>query len=214
MIQTSPVESPLADKTTPSSAVENVVRIPQTLSTLVDRAADLRGRAEATATDVRDLHRSVNGADLDRRRYFKAREGAASLLDQLTVEYGMSWSDIARAVGVTTQAIRKWRKGEFPSGENRLSLAKLTAFMDILSELGIQQPASWLEIPVVDGYSVRGIDLYSAGRVDLLLEWAGLHITSGEVVLDQFDAEWRGRYRREFETYTAGDDNLSIRRRG
>lgn len=213
MIAPESAERQVLDTTATSSAVEVVVPIPQTRSSLVKQIADLRDRAEATNRDVADLHRRVNASDLDRRMHFKVREDVPKLLRLLSEDRGMAWNDVAECIGVSGQAIRKWRKGENATGPNRLALAKLAAFLDILSELGIGDPASWLEVPIVAGYPVRGFDLYAAGRADLVLEWANTRVPSGEAILDLFDRDWRRRFPREYETFRAGDRNLSIRHR-
>lgn len=199
--------------TTATSAVREIVPIPQTMTSLVRRVAGLRDLVQATSADVTELHRKVNASDLDRRTAFKVREGVVPLLNGLAVRRGMSWSDIAFALGVSVQAVRKWRKGEAATGENRLALAKLAAFVDLLSELGIDDPVSWLEVPLVPGYALRGLDLYAAGKVELLLEWADMRIESAERLLDLFDRDWRTKHKLAYETFEAPDGNLSIRRR-
>jgi DNA-binding transcriptional regulator YiaG len=213
MIAPESVEPQRMDTTATSSVTEVVVPIPQTLTSLVHRISDLRDRVLETSSEVADLNREVNATDLDRRTHFKVREGVAALLDQLSLDGGMSWNDMARSVGVSAQTVRNWRKGEPATGENRLALARLAAFIDLLSELGIGDPAVWLEVPIVSGYSVRGLDLYAAGKIDLLLEWANMRFETPERLLDLFDPKWRETYGTAHETFRAGDGNLSIRRR-
>ena len=213
MISPESVEPQRIDATATSSVTEVVVAIPQTLTFLVRKVADLRDRVQETNSEVADLHRKVNATDLERRTHFKVREGVAALLDQLSLESGMSWNDVARSIGVSAQAVRNWRKGEPATGDNRLALARLAAFIDLLSELGIGDPAVWLEVPILSGYSIRGLDLYAADKIDLLLEWANMRIETPEELLDMFDPKWRETYRANHETFRAGDGNLSIRRR-
>jgi DNA-binding transcriptional regulator YiaG len=213
MIAPESVEPQQIDTTATSSVTEVLVPIPQTLTFLVRQVSDLRDRVQETSSEVADLNRRVNATDLDRRTHFKVREGVPILLDEIASEAGMSWNDLARSVGVSPQAVRKWRQGEPATGENRLALARLAAFIDLLSELGIGDPAVWLEVPLISGYSIRGLDLYAAGKIDLLLEWANMRIDSPERLLELFDSKWRDKYHTSHETFKAGDGNLSIRRR-
>jgi transcriptional regulator with XRE-family HTH domain len=142
----------------------------------------------------------------------RARRDVLRLLKELSAQRGMAWSSIARLVGVSVQALRKWRKGEPPTPEHRLAVARLAAFLGLLEDALIGDPAGWLEMPLVDGYAPRNIDLYVAGRYDLLFDLAGLRITP-EDALTNLDPDWRDRYRLENEVFEADDGNLSIRRR-
>jgi transcriptional regulator with XRE-family HTH domain len=213
MISPKSAESVEVDSTAKSSVPSVIVEIPHTFTSLVNEVAGLRDQVQEQNIGVADLYRRINAFDLDRRTAFKVREGIQPLLDGLAIDRGMSWNDIARLVHVSPQSVRKWRKGEQATGDNRLGVAKLAAFLDVLSELGIGDAAQWLEVPIVEGYPVTGFDLYAAGKIDLLLEWADRRIDSPERLLDQFDGAWREKYRTMYETFKAGDGNLSIRRR-
>jgi len=213
MISPEAVEPKEVTATQSSAANVVMVPIPQTLSSLKGQVADLRDRVKETNAHVEALDHQINARDLERRSHFKVREDMPALLEQLSRQWGMAWNDIALCVGVSGQAVRKWRKGEPASGPNRLSVATLAAFVGVLSELAIKDPASWLEVPIVSGYPIRGLDLYAAGRLDLLLEWANMRIPDGSTLLTAFDPDWRTTYHREYETFVAGDGNLSIRGR-
>ncbi len=184
------------------------------MATVIRLVVELRDRVDATQNQVAELHRRVNVSDLERRTNFKVREGVGAILEVLADHYGMSWNHIAALAGVSPQSVLKWRKGEAATGANRLNVARLGAFMDLLSEIRINDPSQWLEVPIVPGYSVNAIDLYIAGKIDLLLEWANMRIESPERVLDLYDSKWRERYASDYETFEASDGNLSIRRRG
>jgi hypothetical protein len=208
------IEPQHIDKTATSSVQENVVPIPQTMASVVRQVVELRDLADATQNEVAELHRRINVSDLERRTTFKVREGVAALLDVLADQYGMSWNHIAALAGVSPQSVLKWRKGEPATGPNRLKVARLGAFLDLLSEMGIVDPSQWLEVPIVPGYSVNAIDFYVADKIDLLLEWADMRIDKPERVLDLFDADWREKYGSNYETFSAADGKLSIRHRG
>jgi hypothetical protein len=213
MISPKSAESLELDSTAKSSVPSVIVDIPQTYSSLVNEVAGLHDRVQEQNVGVADLHRRINALDLDRRTSFKVREGMQPLLDTLADDSGMSWNDVARLVGVSPQSVRKWRKGEQATWENRVAVAQVAAFLDVLSQLGIGDPAQWLEVPIVGNYPITGMDLYAAGKINLLLEWADRRIDSPERVLDQFDSGWREKYRTSYETFEAGDGNLSIRHR-
>jgi len=126
----------------------------------------------------------------------------------------MAWTGIARLAGVSVSALRKWRTSGSASAEHRLALARLAAFLDLLSEYAIEDPAQWMEmrLPLPTGYLIRPIDLYRRGAVSGLLEYASARCTA-EQILDQIDADWRDA-RSEFETYDAPDGAKAIRIRG
>ncbi len=213
MISPTSAEPEDVDATSTSSVKEVIVPIPQTMTSLVKEVKVLRDQVQATNQDVADLHRRVNAHDLDRRTHFKVRTEMRDLLDLVAVHYGMSWNQIAQLVGVSAQAVRKWRKGELATGENRFAVARLVALLDLLVELRIANPVQWLEVPLVAGYSVTAFDILAARKLDLVLEWADMRIDSPERLLDLFELKWRERYKTEYETFIAGDNNLSLRRR-
>jgi DNA-binding XRE family transcriptional regulator len=213
MISPKSAESLELDSTAKSSVPSVIVDIPQTYSSLVNEIAGLHDQVQEQNVGVADLHRRINALDMGRRTSFKVRDGMQPLLDALANDCGMSWNDVARLVGVSPQSVRKWRKGEQATWENRLAVAQLATFLDVVSQLGIRDPAQWLEVPIVAGYPITGMDLYEAGMVNLLLEWADRRIDGPERVLDQFDSGWREKYRTSYETFEAGDGHLSIRHR-
>lgn len=171
----------------------------------------LRDRVGILNEDVNEAHREVQKYDLDERARSKAKKSVASLLQELSINRGMAWRDIARLVDVSVSAIRKWRHDGAATPEKRLALARLAAFLDLLEGFMVEDPAGWLELPMADGYTVRHMDLYEAGRPDLLLDVVGLRLNEVSA-LDLFDQEWRARYRSDFEVFEAGDGNLSIRK--
>ncbi|WP_298209050.1 hypothetical protein [Ferrimicrobium sp.] len=178
---------------------------------LADNYGRLRDLVEILNEDVNEAHREVQKYDLDQHARSKAKRSVPTLLHELSTDRGMAWRDIARLVGVSVSAIRKWRNDGAASSENRLVLARLAAFLDLLDGFLVEDPAGWLEVPMADGYTVRHVDLYEAGRPDLLLDIAGLRIDEISA-LDRFDQEWRARYRSDFEVFEAGDGDLSIRK--
>lgn len=184
-----------------------------TMATLARSYGRLRDETSVLDADVGSGHRKAQLQTLESLARDRAREDVSSLLDELTQERGMGWSDIARLVGVSVQAVRKWRRNEPATGENRLALARVAALLDMLSlQVPVGDSAGWLEIPVVDGCSVRYLDLYRLGRADLLLDLAHLRIEPDQAMAE-LTPDWRERYGVEHEVYEAEDGSRSIRRR-
>jgi len=174
---------------------------------------DLRDEARLVNSDIVEGHHEVRRWHLDDRTAVKARSGVGDLLHEFAVDRGMTWASIARLCGVSVSAVRKWRTGEAPSPDSRLAVARLGAFIGLLGELPVSEPAAWLAMPMMSGYTVTGEDLYIAGHADRLLDLA-----SGQADLDEvlsvLDKDWRTRYRSDYEVIEAGDGMPSIVRRG
>ncbi|MGA7136022.1 MAG: transcriptional regulator [Mycobacterium sp.] len=163
--------------------------------------------------DALDHRRDMNSIDLDRQTSLHAKQASNQALNRLSDE-GFAWRDIARVLRVTVPAITKWRKGAGVSGQNRLAIARLSALLDMLADRSISEPASWLEMPLLDGVALTGLDLLVAGRYDLVLELAGAHPgdRTAESVLDEFDSGWRATFvDTKFESFIADDGAVSIR---
>ena len=178
---------------------------------LAQRAGLLRSQADAIGHDVALLHQEVRSYDLDQRAAVKSRRGVSVLLAELAVERGMAWADIARLVGVSVAAIRKWRASGSATPDNRLALARLAAFLDLLGEYAIDDPAQWMEmrLPLPPGYVIRPMDLYQRGQLTPLLEYASQRLSAHDI-LDAIDPNWRDM-RSDFETYDAQDGSKAIR---
>ena len=174
------------------------------------RAGRLRDEVELLNRDVNDHHRTVRPYDLSERASSKARKSVETLLDELSTERGMAWRDVARVAGVSRSAVRKWRAGDTPSPESRTRLALAAAFLDLLEQFPIEDPVGWLEVPILPGYSATAFDVFEAGHLDLLLDYAGQPVTAIEV-LDVLDTSWRERFSSTFEVFTAPDGERSIR---
>lgn len=157
------------------------------------------------------LHGGIEDS-LKKRAAVKARKGVPDLLEELAFVRGMSWSDIARLVGVSISAVRKWRTGGQATPENRKELARLAGFLDLLGEFGIEDPASWMEITMdlPAGYYIRPVELYLSGHRAELLEIARGHRDAARV-LDGIDPAWRDSERSTLEVYTAPDGLPALR---
>ena len=179
------------------------------------KASWLRDTTRLLDKDAKDLHRDFQERALRERAAVRVRKGVHSLLVDLGEVRGMGWSDIAELVGVSVSAIRKWRKGGDATPDGRMRLASLAAFLDLLSELMIEDPAQWMEValPLPPGYVVRPVDLYCEGHAAVVLDIASQRLTV-EDALDEIDSTWRDRRRTQFEVYDAPDGQKSIQIRG
>lgn len=180
---------------------------------LSQHAGWLRTQVDALGRDVANVHQEIRDYDLDKRAAAKGRNGVASLLTELAFDRGMAWADIARMTGVSVSAVRKWRASKAASAEHRLALARLAAFLDLLAEYAIEDPAQWMEmrLPLPPGYAITPIDIYQRGELAALLEYASQRRTA-EQILDEIDPQWRDK-RSNFEAYDAPDGAKAIRLR-
>lgn len=164
-------------------------------SMLVAEYADLRDRVRVVDSDVADGHIRALLYDLEIRTRSRAKESPTDLLNNLA-DRGFSWTGIARLAGVSTSAIRKWRNAEEISGQNRLALSRLVAFVDMLEEsFGVVDVASWMEMPLADPYEVSAIDVYADfERGWEILSHLAMWPTDAAALLDQQDPGWREEY--------------------
>ncbi|MDE0497258.1 MAG: helix-turn-helix transcriptional regulator [Acidimicrobiaceae bacterium] len=173
----------------------------------------LTGRVRVLSEDVAAGRRDVRTLDLEERTGTKALLSTAALLDELAVERGLAWSDVARLCSVSVSAIRKWRSGESPSPERRRSLARLAAFLDLLEQAGpVADPAGWLFMRLAEGCTATAADLYDAGRGDDLLEHAQGHLNLNDI-LDRWNPEWRTDTRSDWKVTSNSEGDRVLTRR-
>lgn len=180
-----------------------------TYASLVRDTGQLRDRAQLTQADIVELHQTSQLGLLDERAAIVALQDTSDLLEALASE-GLSWTTIARLVGVSDTAVRKWRRGEAVAAESRRKLARVVAFLEILSQYAVAEVGSWLEMRISEDAVTTPIDLYGAGRADLLFELAGRRWTPYRV-LDAFDPDWRSRQAADTQfTVTDGPDGERV----
>jgi hypothetical protein len=178
---------------------------------LAAEVGHLRSKARLLSEDVAHTHQQALEVQLEARTDEAAKRSVGDLLQELA-DLGFSWREIARMIGVSIPALRKWRHGEGATGPNRRAIARLLAFVDVLqSDHLVQDVPSWLEMPLSTS-TVTGLDIYALGRGDLLLMCAANHITS-DTLLDAADPNWRQVVDDRFDVYTAGDGEHGIRLR-
>lgn len=191
--------------------IEERIAITEQSAMLVNQAWVLR----ADSTDLHDQvvngHAHLLSETLEQRAQDRAREGALALLDELA-DGGFAWVDIARLVGVSVPAVRKWRNGGTISGERLADLARVVVLVDWLrDENHVTDVASWLEVPISPDAPVTRMDVLQSGDRDLLIRSLvgdGLAPTD---MLDEFQPDWRATYNSEFEVFDAADGERSIR---
>lgn len=172
-----------------------------------------RRGVRALADDYTDLHQRSRYVEWQSRTNDRARAQVADMLDALA-DLGFAWRDVARLLDVSVAALQKWRRGGSCTGANRRNVASLLAACDLIAEdYGVQDIASWFEMPILTGVPVAPKDLYASERVDLVFEHASGH-ADPEQVLTELDPSWRERYRSDFEVFRSGEGELSIRPKG
>lgn len=189
------------------------------LEHLVDEIGWNRRRADLLAADSTELqseyqrvHSDALNSLLRVRTAEYSKRSVPSLLLELG-ENGFAWSDIARIVGVSVPALRKWRQGESPSGANRRRIAELVAACHLVAERNpmIDDIAGWLETALSPESSISGVDLLTKQRYDLLLEYADG--ADPHEILSAFDPSWREQTSDEIEVFAADDGMLALRLR-
>ena len=200
--------TPAADvETAAPVAPDRTMTIEERAQKLTGDAGWLRNRSALLNGDVADVHQQSFKVQLDVKTASLAKQEPVQLLDQLG-ETGFAWRDIARMLGVTVPALRRWRAGELPTGENRRNLAQLLAFVKIISE-HVFEPASWMEVPISAGAPTTSIDLYADGQLDVLFDFATGHM-SPEATLDAAQPGWRERFRSDWQGIVDGNGERYI----
>jgi hypothetical protein len=190
--------------------VQRTQTIEELANDLAERAGHLRNQTALVSGDVADIHHESLSIQLDTRLARLATQDPAALLDQLAL-MGFGWRDIARMVGVSVPALRRWRNGDMPTGENRRAIAQLLALVQIIRDDHLVfAPAFWMEVPISDGAPITGIDLYAADRWDIVFDLA-THNCTPEEALDAAEPDWRNRYRSDWEVDTAEDGQPFVR---
>jgi DNA-binding transcriptional regulator YiaG len=159
---------------------------------------------------------SDNALDEIRRRLDKARSEHAQssprdVVTFLSDDLGVSQLTTARAVGVTPTAVRKWRRGETAKPPHRGQLAKFAAMSSLLMEMGLHDPAGWIDIPISDHSTVTPLDLFIGGRADLAV-LLGARLADPQEALDAFDPDWRETSApdRDYDVIALSDGSRSV----
>lgn len=200
--------SEIAERSTAGEAPQ-VYRLPDSRRTggeVLNAWSALRDRVGDLSREVTDEYRDARGRLLDERTTVIAQRETRELLEELSTAWGLSWALIARMVGVSPAAVRKWRRGESITGDHRRATARVIAFLESLAQSlnPLNDAASWLEMPLSDQSHFAAADVYARGHLDLLLDHAAQRI-GGHEVLDRFEPRWRDLSERRFTVELAED---------
>lgn len=189
---------------TPTSTTTSIVRrdlapttrTAQTVepATLVADTAELRDGLKDTTMRATKLHHSAEELHLAQTTRQLEASAPVDLLDALADELLFPWSLLARVVGVSPTAVRKWRRGDTVSPGHHHRLAEFLAFCRTLQHRDprIDDVPRWLEMPVDARSDVSRLDLFLAGTRTGLLDLASARRT-GEHLLDVEAEGWRER---------------------
>src|SRR5215211_172766 len=143
-----------------------------TVAKVIDDIGWTRQQARDLQEAVGALHQRGHYIAWNDRTGERGRSSAQEMLEELA-DLGFAWRDVARLVGVSVPAIQKWRRGEGTTGINRQKVASLLAACDLVAEhYGIQEVASWFEMPLLLGIPVAPVDLWAEDRPDLVFDYA------------------------------------------
>jgi DNA-binding transcriptional regulator YiaG len=157
---------------------------------------DLVVRYRSEREHVRESREGVLEAlkrRLETREAAYRRRRVQDVVAELHEVVGLNQLTMARALGVTSAAVRKWLRGENARPEIAARLFRLVALLDLLKEAGVEEPAGWIDVPVSVESTLTPLNLFTAGRPDLVLLLANDAADPYEV-LDEYDPDWRSRF--------------------
>lgn len=169
---------------------------------VAQEAARLTDEVDVTSGAVHQLHAEALERALSLAALDLESEQLSSLLEELTEEFAFTWSTLARCVHVTPTAVRKWRRGDESSRENKQKVASLLAFSKSLKDIDprVHDVGQWLEGLVSPAATLTRVDLYRLGGNINLLRMARSVVRVGpdnirpEDLLDYHVEDWRGRF--------------------
>jgi len=180
---------------------------------LVARTAELRDSVDDLSTNVETLHSNSQELQLAHVAAELELVKAPELLGELADQFVLPWALLARTIGVTPAAVRKWRRGERITPQYHQRLAEFVAFCRVLAQRDprIDDVGHWLEMSVASSADVSRADLYIDGHRTELLDIARRSST-GEQVLDAADPGWRDRIARarHFQVVRHEDGSTSL----
>jgi len=141
------------------------------------------------------------------------------LLDELE-QLGFARRHVARLIGVSVPTLAQWRGVRAQPREPMSAdvLDRVAALLDVCTLVRntsfVPDVAAFFETPVSADAPIRPMDLYAAGRVDLVLDWASRMVQDPTALLSAFDPDWRAQYDSEYEVFEAADGDLAIRAKG
>lgn len=196
--------------TTPSFPQAGTKTIEDRAKEIADRAGHVRNATTVMNDDAAAIQLEAFRIQLDARTLQLAKQDSSSLLNELS-DMGFAWRDIARMLGVSVPALRRWRQGDRPSADNLRQIAQLLAFAQIIRDDHLVfEPAQWMEVPLVHDAPVTPMDLYRQGLLEIIYDLAADKIAP-DSVLDRAIPDWRQRYRSDWEVATDESGERFIR---
>lgn len=175
---------------------------------VAESAGYVRNATKLTNEDATVIQHEAFEIELEAKTAKLAKQDPCVLLEELS-EMGFAWRQIAEMLGVSVPALRKWRSGDRPTGENRRQVSQLLAFVQMLRDDHLVfEPASWMEVPLSRDAPITPVDLYAFGKLRVIHDLAAEKI-GPEAALDAVDPEWRERYRTDWEI-AAGEDGQPV----
>jgi len=129
-------------------------------------------------------------------------------LDELA-QLGFARRHVARLIGVGVPTLAQWRGVRHEPREPMSpdDLDKLAALLDVCTLIRntsfVPDVAAFFETPVLADAPIRPMDLYVAGRVDLVLDWASRTVQDPAALLSAFAPDWRERCHSEHKVVRA-----------
>lgn len=177
------------------------------------RTAELRDSAVKLTDDVVGFHSSVQMDEVQKGASELSLEDVPDLLSTISYDLGFSWALVAKMLGVTTAAIRKWRKGNVATPANRLALAEIVSFSRFVKKINprIDDVSLWMSTPISSETTLTAADLFAMGAKSSVLDFASGRLTATQV-LDDSVSGWRENYvpDRDFKVVEAPDGMRSI----
>jgi len=127
---------------------------------------------------------------LERRTKEISREPLNDMLHKISYERGLSWELTGQLLGVTSAAIKKWRREDSIPLESGHDLATLIAFCESLGRVISTDAGLWFESSVTKESNITFADLYAEGLVLELLDIASGRAEATQV-LDKEMPRWR-----------------------
>jgi hypothetical protein len=160
---------------TPSRQLEQSPVVQRLQETSFNRESAYRGHRDALSD-----HHVVRAEALNEIERQLVAEPTDQLLSELRT-FGLLWSAVAQAIGVSDAAIRKWRKGGTIEEPHKRRLARLLGLARLHRTYAMPSTrsafAEWLDTPIVPRFSATPLDLLSLSRhrdavaLQPLLDW-------------------------------------------
>jgi hypothetical protein len=187
-----------ATASTASWQLEQTPVVQRLQETSFNREAAYHGHRDALSD-----HHVVQAEVLDETEQRLVEEPTDQLLTELR-SFGLLWSAVAQAIGVSDAAIRKWRKGGAIEETRKRRLARLVALARLHRRYRLPSTstgfAEWLDTRIMPEFSATPLDLLTLNResdsvaLQPLLDWMFEHADRehGAALLDRYFGEsWR-----------------------